>query len=82
MVKTWCESNRMILNASKTKLINFSQRLYLTLQFHKFDCGEEVVCDGKVKDQVERTKYLRFIMDQKPGWKQHISSLQVRLRKN
>lgn len=53
-----------------------------SLQFHKFDCGEEEVCDGKVKDQVERTKYLRFIMDQKPDWKQHISSLQVRLRMN
>lgn len=53
-----------------------------SLKFHKFDCGEEEVCDGKVKDQVERTKCLRFIMDQKPGWKQHISSLQVRLRMN
>lgn len=59
-----------------------SEALPNSLQFHKFDCGEEEVCDGKVKDQVERTKYLRFIMDQKPGWKQHISSLQVRLRMN
>lgn len=52
------------------------------IQFLKFNFGVEEACDWKIMDQVELVKYLGTVMDQIPGWKQHIRNMQVRKRIN
>lgn len=86
-VRKWCDSNKMIINAAKTKLINFDLRGYTfdsDLRFH-VDNGcltDNQTCDCAAIEQVDNIKYLGIYLDEKLSWKNHISQLKSQLRKS
>lgn len=65
-LKTWMEANRMTLNASKTKLMNFSGPAMVDLLLR---IGDDVIV------QVESYRYLGVVLDPKLSFCDHIQSV-------
>lgn len=65
-LKTWMEANRMTLNASKTKLMNFSGPNAAELSL---SIGNDVI------EQVSTYKYLGVVLDPKLSFSDHIQGV-------
>lgn len=83
----WLNKNKLVLNISKTKFVNFSYRPEATnkykdklnLQCHKFKCHDTCVCD-KI-ESTDTIKYLGLLIDSDLRWRSHIEYLCNKLRK-
>ncbi|KAG8243116.1 hypothetical protein J6590_108674 [Homalodisca vitripennis] len=85
-LKAWCENNNMIVNAEKTKFINFGLKRFSfdnNLKFHvNINCENDNKCKCPVIEQVNQIKYLGIIIDESLSWKPHTDNLQSQLRRN
>uniref|UniRef100_A0A1B6LGF7 Reverse transcriptase domain-containing protein n=1 Tax=Graphocephala atropunctata TaxID=36148 RepID=A0A1B6LGF7_9HEMI len=82
MLREWCLSNKMQINVSKTKYINFDFLGFdmpLPLKFHSRTCNL-YLCDCQALEKVNSIKYLGVIFDEKLTFQQHITNLHKMLR--
>ena len=67
-LKKWCFENKMSVNVSKTKFINFDFkgfRFQNSIKYHDNDCDESVTCDCNDILQVNEFQYLGVHLDEK-----------------
>lgn len=85
-LKAWCDNNNMVINADKTKFINFNLKKYSfnkALKFHiNISCENSSDCNCPIIEQVNQIKYLGVIIDETLSWKPQTEQLHLHLRKN
>lgn len=84
ILRSWCFENKMVLNVTKTKYINFDFKGFSfdrPIMYHRYDCNNLQPCDCKPVEKVSVFKYLGINLEEKMRWKNHTSFLfsQVRL---
>lgn len=92
LITRWCHDNGLIINASKTKIMHIRlphiKNSLISLKFHDNNClhknartsNDNDYCQTHI-EQVTNYKYLGVIVDNKFTWKDHIISLNKKLRK-
>lgn len=83
-LNNWCKNNYMVINANKTKFINFDYKRFSFEQLLKLHNGVNCLeqCKCPVIEQVDHIKYLGIIIDENVSWKHHAQLLQLQLRLN
>lgn len=81
-----CSHKNILVNAGKTKFINFDFRgssFEHVLKFHVDQwCRVNVNCNCAKIDQINHIKHLGIVIYYKFSWKEHSRKLQIELRKN
>lgn len=67
--ETWFHKNSLLLNVSKTKIINFSRNALIT----DFEVA------GRVFEPVEDVKFLGLLLDRRLSWDAHVSQTRKRI---
>lgn len=83
LLQRWCYNNKMQINVSKTKYINFGFMPFVfedPLTYHSNNCIQNFPCDCQVIEQVNHFKYLGINIDQKLNWGKHIQELNNKIR--
>lgn len=83
----WFTANHLVLNAEKTKYINFSLRKNInfvnTIKYKCTECiGRQICCISGRCAEVEKTsqiKYLGIYVDSEVNWKFHINHLRKKI---
>lgn len=82
MIRKWCSRNKMEINVSKTKYINFDLKgfdLPNRIFYHEEHCGLD--CNScQVIERVDNFKYLGLVMDEKMKWEAHINSIHKKIK--
>ena len=65
-ISKWLKTNKLSLNVKKTHYMVFSTRRVGRFRL-------QLMIDGENIDEVEKTKFLGIIIDNKLNWKNHIS---------
>lgn len=94
LITRWCHDNGLIINASKTKLMHIRlphlKSSSIRIKFHENDCLHKNALTNNLEtndhcqtviDLVDNYKYLGVIVDNKFSWKDHVISLNKKLRK-
>lgn len=81
---TWFSMNDMLINASKTKYINFSYSKHiqfpLELKYH-INCNlSNNTCNCQIIEQTKSIKYLGIIVDENLNFKLHIEQINKKLK--
>jgi hypothetical protein len=85
ILRTWCNGNSMVVNADKTKFVNFSlNKFYFddVLKFHLISCNTLVNCNCPVIKQIDSIKYLGVTLDETVSWRIHVNLVHNQLKKN
>ena len=72
-LNVWFKVNKLSLNVAKTNFIVFSGKKRVD--------GVRVTIDSKSLEQVDSTKFLGVIIDERLTWKQHICNMKTKLSK-
>ncbi|XP_039299150.1 uncharacterized protein LOC120354991 [Nilaparvata lugens] len=84
ILREWCSKNKMIVNVSKTKYINFDYRAVdfsAPILYHSQGCTRED-CSCEEIERVDSFKYLGLTFDEKMSWKKHIQILHGDIRRS
>jgi hypothetical protein len=84
VLRSWCTINKMQVNVSKTKYINFSSNSFVfpsVIKFHEVNCLR-VACDCGEIEKVDNFKYLGVMIDSSFTWKTHIDQLHNKLKQS
>lgn len=82
-IRNWCFINKMQVNVSKTKYVNFSHNSFdlpLNVVYHINDCYQDH-SDCQTIERVKAFKYLGVMLDEQLNWEKHISDVHSKIRK-
>lgn len=82
LLRKWCNINKMQVNVSKTKFINFDYSGFdfpVPLIFHSTTCNRHL-CTCQELEKVKTIKYLGVLIDEKISFEPHILDLHRKLR--
>jgi hypothetical protein len=75
----WCMENKMCVNVSKTKVLNFKMNRHFfeedNFKYHSLTCCRTPNCNCQTIENVGSFKYLGVIIDRELSWKVHIEEL-------
>lgn len=84
LLREWCFHNKMSVNVSKTKIMNFMLKPSLIPQikfkYHARDCNRPTNCKCEEIENVTHFKYLGVVIDKDLSWKIHIDNLLHQVR--
>lgn len=86
LLNNWVKANKMQVNVSKTKFINFDFvgfELPVPLKYHINGCNFNLgLCNCEEIEKVNSYKYLGVTLDEKLSWENHVKGLHSKLRKS